>query len=353
MAKPIIMGFTDIHLVRENIEEVFKLIEEGCDLSDQLGIDLFFISGDVLDSRVSQRLDVLIGLHRIFDLLEQRGKHALIIPGNHDKTDYKAKESFLDPFAHHPAITLFPEYEPVLVEGVLFHFLPFFEYGCELFNDNLEELLFNVDSSKKNVLIGHMAVEGSVNNDGSKVTGVLNRGQLKTLDLVLLGHYHNTHSIGKNIIHIPSLRQNNFGEDENKGFTVVYEDLELETFSPAFTRYKVYRFNLDTDDLGDIITVSNEIHGNGNRNRFEFTGERERVKGFDGSRFEDMGINVKKKYADLEGVLDPDRPQENLVLNTWTETKIVERLGKFCEKNKLDSKYGLELLTKIMNKRNE
>ena len=52
----------------------------------------------------------------------------ICIPGNHDKTDYSRKNSFLDPFKYHPSLTLIEEYNEFdLVENVRFHFIPYFE----------------------------------------------------------------------------------------------------------------------------------------------------------------------------------------------------------------------------------
>lgn len=353
MKKPITIGITDLHMVSDNISELHDIVKQMCITMDELGLTTAFMSGDLFDSRVSQRQDVLTGMHDLFNIFYEAGKDVLVIPGNHDKTNYKSKSSFLDLFAWHPAVTLFPEYGLVEIsKGVILHFLPFFEYGCDLFNESLEEAKFNIQDDMKNVMVGHMAVEGSVNNDGSKVSGGLNRGELAAFDLVLLGHYHDTHNVGKNILHISAARQKNFGEDENKGFTVLYDDLSAEVINPSFTLFKTYHFDLNTVDIADVIAVANEIHGNGNRNRFEFVGDRERVKGFDGSRFQDMGIDIKKKYVDLEQPIKNKVIDKKIELNIWDASKITDRFSLFCGTNQLDLETGSIILTKIINRSN-
>lgn len=43
-----------------------------------------------------------------------------------------------------------------------------------------------------------------------------------------LGHYHDYQQVGSNIFHLGSLQQNNFGEDESKGFWMLYDDCTVE-----------------------------------------------------------------------------------------------------------------------------
>ena len=350
--KPILLMSNDWHMKKDNISELHALIREKCALAVEHEISLLVLGGDLFDSRVSQRQTVLNGMLKAFDIIEEYGLHALVIPGNHDKTKYTSEDSFLDSYKTHPAITLVRGYDVFEHEGTLVHMLPYFEYGCELHDQYLRLAKENVDPTKHNVLIGHMSVEGSVNNDGSTVSGGLNRGELKMFDLVLLGHYHDLHSIGKNIVHCPSIRQNNFGEDQNKGFTMLFDDLTYEFVNPDFTKYNVFYFDLDTDNVGDIIDKANEVFNNCERNRFELIGSRETVKGFDAMRFEAMGIDVKKKYMDLEPTAIGDSPVVGVGLKVWDESAIEERFDGFCGGSKLDPKQGSWLLTKIMNRSN-
>ena len=57
-----------------------------------------------------------------------------------------------------------------------------------------------------------------MNNDGSSVESSIRPSLFKDWGLVLSGHYHDYQELSDNVVHLGSLTQNNFGEDENKGF---------------------------------------------------------------------------------------------------------------------------------------
>lgn len=330
--------------------ELLKLIVEQCEYAVKNNIPFLALLGDLFTSRVSQRQDVLEAMGELFDIIHSYELHAFVIPGNHDKVDYYSTSSFLSPYKNHPAITLIEDNSTFEIEGMLWHFLPFFNWGSEAYNHNFKEILDNVDPDKVNILFSHMAVQGSVNNDGSKVEkGAAKISDFKVFDKVYFGHYHNTQKVGKNIFHLPPPRQNNFGEDKVKGFTILYNDLSHEIIKTNFTEYTVYEFDLGKTPTSDIIDISNEIQGNGN-NRFILTGKRDIVNGFKSSRFEEMGINVQKKHIELEEPsIDLSTPTKVSEVLKWDEEKVKGRFEVFCEKERLNHNEGIELLSEIIN----
>lgn len=351
MKKPIISMSNDWHLNEKNIQSVFNAVREQCEHAVKNGIKYLIFGGDLFTSRVSQRQDVLEAMTHIFDIVSEYSLTAYAIPGNHDKTNYESYSSFLAPFRSHPNVTILSEGHKIgLPDGVQVYFMPFFKYGCEAWDREFEHITSMACTHKgKNILFGHFAVEGSINNDGSAVAGGLKRSDLKDFDKVFLGHYHNTHVVNKDIVHTPSLLQNNYGEDNNKGFTIIYDDLSYDIVKTTFDEFKIFQFNLDNTSIDEIIEVANEVHTEPNI-RFEFIGSRDRVKGFNAKRFEEMGINVKKLYEDIEAPLTESAPTTEI--STWNETRIINRFEKFCKENKLDHDKGLVILTKIIEKSN-
>lgn len=349
--KVIASASTDWHVDKDTLPEILDIVKQQCEDAVERGLDLLLLLGDMFTSRISQRQDVLVGMREAFDIIHSYNIKAIMIPGNHDKTDYKSYRSFLDAFRDHPAITLvYDNYKHYPIDGdtsVCMHFLPFFEFGSEAFNKEFDTILGELTGGI-DLLFSHMSVEGSVNNDGGKVKGGLKRSQLKDFKRVFLGHYHNTHNIGKNITHIPSLRQNNFGEDNVKGFTLIYDDGSFEFVKPNFSEYTVYQFNLQRDKLTDIIDVANEVQGKGH-NRFEITGNRDSVKGFNPRKFEQMGIDVKSKFDDLE-VSDEDVDSNIIEVKTWNNTLICDKFDAFCKEDRLPYEEGISLLEEIINK---
>ncbi len=342
---------TDWHIKRDNKEEIIKLFEQKIHLADELQQTDIFVLGDIFDSRVSQRLDVLDTLEEILGMAEYDGITVHMIPGNHDKTDYYSERSFLRYFRHHPAMNLIEKYDVAKADGKhVIHMLPFFAKDSDLWKKNLGEAIAATKRFPKHnhILLSHCSVVGSVNNDGSKVTDGVKVSALKAFKYVFLGHYHNKQKPAKNVWHIPSLRQNNFGEDEKKGFTVLYADGELETVSPDFTRYKKVKIDLSSMSHEEVMEIADTYKGKtkDNKIRFEIAGNEAEVQSFDVGYLNELGIDVKKKRKDLV-------PQEEDLVITdelfiWKPKDIIKRFEGFCEDNNVDYKQGKELLNKIL-----
>lgn len=64
--------------------------------------------------------------------------------------------------------------------------------------------------------------------DGTEVKSELKPSMFEMFKKVYLGHYHNYQRVGSNIYHLGSVQQNNFGEDEKKGFWLLDSDLEVD-----------------------------------------------------------------------------------------------------------------------------
>jgi exonuclease SbcD len=292
----------------------------------------------------------------MFTMIGSHGLTAEVIPGNHDKTNYESFNSFLSMSGYHPAVNLH-DYGGVITEGkYCIHMMPFLKFGSEshdrLFKTSKESVIKSV---RKHLLFGHMSVEGSINNDGSKAGG-MNRGELSHYEKVFLGHYHNTHEVNDRIVHIASLQQNNFGEDENKGMTIIYDDLSYEVYNLSEEVYKVFRFDLDKCSTTDILDVAAEIEENlDNKSyhaRFEVCGNDEMVRGLDMSRFDQAGINIRKIYKSLEPdeIEQSDEGAPNL--RVCDESMIFEEFEKYCKKKGCDHEEGVKILEEIIERSN-
>lgn len=338
----------DWHLDKTNIEQVKEIIKQKCELAVKLEVEYLIFAGDLLESSVSQRQEVFVAIDEIFDIVQSYGLKIFVIPGNHDKTNKESEYSFLKPFKNHSAVIYIPNNKSVSVDGILFHFLPYFNTGCENFNTNFTALKSNTDTECKNVFIGHLALTGSMNNDGNRVESALKISDFDAFDLVLLGHYHNTHKVNHNIIHLPSIKQKNFGENNNKGFTVLYDDLSYEIIKSKTIDFEVYQFDMDKHTIDDLINVSNEIEVSTNKRiRFEVIGDKDIVSTMDFSCFENIGIDVKSKYNQLEQPIQQTKIADSLAI--LSEESIVIKFKNFCAANKLDFDGGSKLLNKIFN----
>lgn len=351
MKKPIALISNDWHLEENNIGQVarviFQKIEYWLSLADT---NVKFIClGDVFDSRKSQKETTLLAFNRILDTFQENGITLDCIPGNHDKTDYSSLNSYLDVFSHHPALNLYRDTTYLQLKDIGLVFQPF------ITEDKWIEAVTSIKSSKdidlsKTILLSHIAVNGSVNNDNTKVESNINREFLNDFRLTLLGHYHNTHEVNKNVIHLPSIRQKTFGEDTNKGFTVIYSDFSYEIINCTSKEYITLSLDSDKVDskmIDDIIDEYNDNKENVNL-RIEFRGNTADIKSLDVSKLKANGIKLKFVSSDQKDRKISQDLKDIEVVDFESNEKIIEAFEEFCQEKSIDVKEGLSYLKQVL-----
>lgn len=93
------------------------------------------------------------------------------------------------------------------------------------FTERLQEIIDNelsISHTRQNILYIHEGINGALSQPSDKE---LPAKIFEPFDKILVGHYHNRTKIkNTNIEYIGSSRQHNFGEDEEKGYTILYSD---------------------------------------------------------------------------------------------------------------------------------
>ena len=337
---------TDWHLRKDNIEQIKSLITQKCELAKTYHIDTVFCLGDVFDSRPGQSVSTLSGLYEILDIFSSYSIRLVIIPGNHDKQDYSGVESFSSPFRDHKSLMYVDQAGGVPIKNFFFHLLPFFKE--EEWKRRFSELCKYIrpfDKNKKHILLSHIAINGSVNNDGSKIDCGIAIGDFKEFDLVLLGHYHNQQQVGPNIFHIPCIKQNNFGEDSDKGFTLVYDDLSLELVKSEFKGYEKIVIDLDKISKKDLSNLTREYSNSEKFVRFEFIGDSELVRSINKEELISLGIDVKIKVKEIEQTIE----YANEEVKKYNQNSIIEEFKKFCTEKEKDFEKGVTFLSKKLS----
>jgi exonuclease SbcD len=345
MKKPLLVISTDIHLTKDNIEIIKDLFKQKIEVAKKLKVNDLACLGDVFESRISQRQDVLNAFNDILDMILEAGMTMYLIPGNHDKTVYSEKESFLDPFKSHPALKLIdlsailPFHDPKIAVC----FLPFFQDDkwLERFQDLSDHISIEGWDSHNMILLTHIAVTGSKNNDGTLVSSKLSTKLFKNFYKVLSGHYHDMQKIGENFYHIPSIRQNNFGEDQDKGFTVLYSDGSHELIKSAFKHFIKIRVDLDEKNLQDILNLKNLYKNNQNNIRFELVGSESSVKSIKKEEFSSIGIDIKTRVKEIENDIVFSETEE---VKEHTKDSIANEFKVFCEKEGLNYDKGIKYI---------
>lgn len=331
---------TDWHLKQENIDVIKGLISQQINIAKENNTSALICLGDVFDSRVSQREDVLNAFNSILDEIGKNGLTLYCIPGNHDKTNYKSSSSFLTPFSNHPALTLMSEPCLLRVNGVVCFCVPF--YDTDMWLEKYNEV-FPTLEEKPTVLLSHMAVNGSVNNDGSKVESKLNSKFLMRYKYVYLGHYHNAQQVYINTFHLPSIRQNNFGEDDKKGFTLMFDDGSMEFVQSKFKKYCTLRYELGETDPAKIIRDIRDQELEDANVKVEVTGTESELKVLNEEIFVDRGIILKKKRKGVDD--DIKHESRDIIIN---KNSITALFKDFCKEKKYDCKNGMKYLQKYV-----
>lgn len=344
--QPIGVLFADPHLHKGNIEQVTSLFKQADDLAVELDIRMY-IMGDVFESRKAQPLDVL---NAFGDILRATKSEKIAIPGNHDKVDYESEDSYLDEFQHHPNFILVKDVLHVMHAPICIHLIPYFKEETT-YAKYLDKILTKVKKKpaliEKHILLTHIGVKGVKNNDGTEVENDLTRDKFKPFHKVFVGHYHNQSQVGKNIYYIGSTAPKNFGEDNEKGITLLFDDGSHEFIQLEFKEYYTIKIDIDKtsdDKIDNLLTKWQDSEDN---IRFQFFGSKSKLDVLNVNRFKAKGIDVKLKRPDVDEGIVSAQKQEFIAFN---KTSIQKEFDKFCKHNKLkDIKLGKKYLEKVLN----
>jgi exonuclease SbcD len=340
MAKnPLFIIFNDIHLKPGNEEATILSIRHLIAYAAEKNIKKAIFAGDLFHSRSNQRESVLEACDKIFTLLHEAGMETIVFPGNHDKTSYFNYSSFLDSYRFHPGVTFTDRVMDLDINGVKVTLIPFFD--DTILVPMLEE------HEGGDILVSHFEMKGSNHLGNVSEKSTITRTTLRKWKKTYLGHYHNTHEITSNIVHLPSLRQQDFGEDANKGFSVIYDDLSYEIVPGVFKKFTKIVIDIDKTDKETIKQLIKTHSNSEDTIRFELIGEQSKLKAFDDSQFKNTGIDVKKKYEksyDKESFVAP------VLIKKFDMGQVISAFRTFCDEKELDHETGLTYLNKFLNK---
>lgn len=202
------------------------------------------------------------------------------------------------------------------------------------------------------IFYSHIKQFQDLNNDSSKVENSITPKYLNWWRKVFLGHYHNQQKIGDNIYHLPSIRANNFGEDNDKGFTVLYDDGSHELVTSKFKEYHTVEINLDNvnkQDLNNLKQQGSELVKENNTNiRFKITGSEDKVQALNKEEFESLGITIQKEHKTVIKSIEKAEVGEVMV---YDDNKIIEKFDEFCKIEDFEGvEYGRKCLIKKLSK---
>lgn len=332
----------DLHISKDNIVEFQKNWGEALELCKKFKIEDICIGGDVFTARAAQTLSVLLAIKKCFLKAYNDGIYLTVAEGNHDLVNQELIEGYNSLFSPYPGVDVVGDYKVLQWEDcdyALAMMAYFPERGS--FEKRLSELKDKLshDNIKLSdtILYIHEEIDGCLGNFHSDSS--CPQDWFDGFKSVLVGHIHNRVSLrGTHIEYIGSSRQNNFGEDEEKGYTILYDDGSYEFVkNEVNTRYK--NINVDFSDI-DSIEVEND-------KRYKI-----KVK----VHCTDAQSKLVDKKAMLEYANKVELVTEKTKAVTVNESGINVKFDKngikseyvdFCAEKGIDSRLGIEYLNKI------
>tara|TARA_R110000822_G_scaffold161_3_gene764 strand:- start:23291 stop:24316 length:1026 start_codon:yes stop_codon:yes gene_type:complete len=341
MKKPLGIIWNDVHLEIGNEESIMDAFEYMITKAKQLKIDTLFFAGDLFHSRTMQRLKSLQTFDKMLEIIATEKMHLHMLPGNHDKTIYKSYESFLDTYKFYPNVTLYRDATQINIKGTSITMMPFFS------DDMLIPKL--LEAKGGDILLSHFEMAGSTNLGRTSEKSTINKQLLNKWKKTYLGHYHNHHEITKDIVHLPSFIPANFGEDNNKGFSILYDDLSYEIIKGRFREFSKISINLEEVNISQIKQLIKTHKNSCNSIRFEFTGSESKLKALDKSLFAKTGIDVKSKYTQ-RFTYDESDVQPPTINERYSESDIESTFKSFCDDKGHNFEEGKKYLEQFFKK---
>lgn len=344
MKQPLALLLNDIHISKDNIPEFKKNWQEALDICKENNISSLILGGDMFTTRASQTLATLLAVKEALKQADGQGLLITLAPGNHDKTDPEAIESFLHLYHGLPHIYVVDDHDIQYWEGcdfvlIIMGYFP--ENGSFLLRlDEAVKTAFedfpDVVKSKSDIILYiHEGIHGALGN--FEIPGELPQEPFLNFKKVLCGHYHNRIRIKNTPIeYIGSSRQHNFGEDENKGYTILFDNGTTQFIqnevNARYVTYEAMADELESLSLDEDPLYKYKIKVNCNVNQ---------TKLFDKQKLLEMGFDKVELIA------------ETLVSKEVVATGISEKYDKlgirkeyenYCQENSIDNRLGLKYL---------
>lgn len=344
---PCLLLLNDIHISKDNIPAFKANWQEAIDICRKMDVKEIAIGGDLFFSRAAQTLDVLLAVHDALLTAAEHGIHVTIAEGNHDKVNQENERGYCHVFDQHSNVLVCDEYVSLPLGDdcrFVLHMMGYFpEDGsfCTRLDRLKEEAL---DPKRLNFLYIHEGINGALAQPNDKE---LPAKIFEEFDKVFVGHYHNRTIIDKTRIeYIGSSRQHNFGEDEEKGYTVIYTDGSLEFIkNQANTRYRVIDVAAERAGL-HLVDELREIDADGRyKVKVRVHAPQAAMKSVDKAALLDAGATKVELIADDEEMLEV---AASSLFEKFDSHRIRETYEEFCREKQIDDvAIGLEYLSKI------
>ena len=327
----------DLHVSVNNIPEFKTNWKEAFDVCEEYGINRVVIGGDIFTAQASQTLPVLMAVQEMFTFGLVQGLYFDVAAGNHDKVDKNDFKSYCHLYDS-DNVNVIDDYDIFhsgqCILAVMSYFPENGSFKAHL--DDLIEELNELNEVPSTTLYIHEGVQGALGNLVLDTECPVD--WFKDFKQVLCGHYHNRVKIkDTNIEYIGSSRQNNFGEDEQKGYTILFDDGTTEFIqNEVNTRYRTIEMEYDDD----IEAVDDPRY----KTRLVLNCSSEQSKTIDKSKLIALGYNkIELKIEKVKSV----RVKETDIEQRYDKNGIKKEYKNFCNTKEIEPDLGLKYLDKL------
>ena len=347
--KALALLVNDVHASKENLSEFRLNWEEMLTVAKDYEVEDIWVGGDLFTTRASQSLDVLLAVH---DALIEAAKsfNVVLANGNHDKVDQTQDRGYCHVFQGLEKVTVVNdvyrwEYEGNSGEPI---FLTVIGYYPE--DNGFVEQLKKVEDvatccNGKHFLYIHQGINGALRTPSEKDLSPNVFGPV--WERVFVGHYHDRCVIkGTNIEYIGASRQHNYGEDDQKGYTILFSDGSTEFVqNKVNTRYMTVEATYDqimSDDFRSCL----EGASNGNiKLRVKVTCDPAQVSSINREELSALGVSK----------IEVSHPSDNItsevqkgLIERYDKNGLIDSYKNYCAENNVqDVDLGVYYLNKI------
>lgn len=341
MKQAVALLLNDIHAGKDNLSEFAKNWDEALDICKERGIEYLVVGGDMWQARANQTLSTLLEVDKAVRKATAQGLTLILANGNHDKTDQENTLGYNHLFAHYDDVTVVDVAHSICIDSNLGLWLTTMSYFPEngSFPQRLEDAKEFLPSGDT-ILYIHQGINGAL---ATSSEDELPASLFKDFRKVLVGHYHDRCKVGDNIEYIGASRQHNFGEDEEKGYTILYSNGSTEFIkNQVNTRFTTFTIKADTPE--DIQVEIKKAVENGNKVRVKVECKAEDAALINKQAILDMGVSKLEIKAETPSVEAVSQALET----KYDKTGIKSEYVTFCDrKNIKDVETGLCYLDKI------
>lgn len=344
MKQPLALLINDIHVSKDNIPEFKKNWEEALTICQEEDIKEIIIGGDLFTTRANQTLSVLLAVKQAFADAQSKDIVVTVAKGNHDSVDLEAYEGYAHIFKGLKGINIIEAYE-ILTWGevnfalIVMSYFP--ENGSFLQKlDNAVEEAFRefndiVKTKEDIILYIHEGIHGALGD--FEIPGVLPQEPFLDFKKVLCGHYHNRVRIKNTPIeYIGSSRQHSFGEDEFKGYTILYSDGSYKFIqNEVNTRYATYE--IMANDLEELELNENPLY----KYKIKVSCDEKQAKLINKQKLLDMGFDKVEVLS--ETPINKETATSG-ISEKYDKAGICKEYLSYCEQNSINSKLGIKYL---------